>query len=186
MHIQIKHRYGDKILFEGEYGDLREAVIAAVEAGVDLSGANLSGANLYGANLSGAKLSGADLYGANLSGAYLSGANLSGAYLGGADLRGAYLSGANLSGADLYGANLYRAKIAEGITISLVPVQILGLRWPIIIFDHHMRIGCEFHSLAEWAEFDDERISGMATGALEFWKAYKDMLLGLARADGRG
>jgi hypothetical protein len=176
MKIQIKHRYGDKILFEGEYGDLREAVMAAVKAGAYLSGAYLSGADLSGANLSGAYLSGADLSGANLSGAYLSRANLSRA-----DLSGAYLYGA-----DLYGANLSRAKIADGITISLVPIQILGLRWPVIIFDDHMKIGCEFHSLAEWDTFDDDRISGMTTGALELWRSHKDMLLGLARVDGRG
>jgi hypothetical protein len=97
VQMQIKNRFTDAVIYEGEFASIRLCVEAAVR-----SGANLSGANLYGANLSGAYLSGADLYGANLSRANLSRANLS----------GANLSGANLSGADLYGANLSGAKNA--------------------------------------------------------------------------
>jgi hypothetical protein len=96
----IRSRAGGE-LYRGEFLSLKEAVIAALAGG-----ANLSGANLSGANLSGADLSRADLSGANLSGADLSRANLSGANLSGANLSGADLYGANLSGADLYGANL--------------------------------------------------------------------------------
>jgi uncharacterized protein YjbI with pentapeptide repeats len=109
VQMQIKNRFTDAVIYEGEFASIRLCVEAAVR-----SGANLSGANLYGANLSGAYLSGADLYGANLSRANLSranlsGANLSGANLSGADLSRANLSGANLSGANLSGANLYGA-----------------------------------------------------------------------------
>jgi uncharacterized protein YjbI with pentapeptide repeats len=71
---------------------LRDAVIEAVKAS-----ANLSGADLRGANLSEANLSGANLRWANLNGASLSGASLSGANLFKADLSGASLSGANLN-----------------------------------------------------------------------------------------
>ena len=75
--IEIRNRWIDAVLFTHETTDermasglaMRDALEKAVEAGANLSGANLSGANL--------------------SGAYLRGANLSGAYL-----RGAYLSGA--------------------------------------------------------------------------------------------
>lgn len=78
MKIQIKSIFGS-VLFEGDFGSVAEALVAAINAranlyGADLSSANLSsanlsGANLYGANLSGADIRGADLYGANLSGA---------------------------------------------------------------------------------------------------------------------
>jgi hypothetical protein len=87
--IQIKHRYTGAVLYEGEHASLREAVIAAVESGANLTGANLTGANLSGAYLSGANLSGADLSGANLTRANLTRANLTGAYLSGANLSGA-------------------------------------------------------------------------------------------------
>ena len=100
------------VLYRGDSAEsLREAVIAAVREGADLSGADLSGANLRGADLRDADLSGADLSGADLRDADLSGADLRGAYLSGAYLSGAYLSGADLSGADLSGAYLRDADL---------------------------------------------------------------------------
>lgn len=102
-------------------------------------------------------------------------ANLRGADLSGAYLRGAYLRGADLSGADLSGA-----KIREGITVTKPPIQIYGLPWPITIWDAHMHIGCEFHSHAEWAQFDDASIVNMdGRNALTFWRAHKSVLLAL-------
>lgn len=115
MH-EIKSVSG-AVLYRGDSAEsLREAVIAAVREGANLSGANLrcavlSDAVLSGADLSGADLSGANLRDANLRGAYLRGANMSGAYLGGAYLGGAYLRGAYLSGAVLRdGARLIGAR----------------------------------------------------------------------------
>jgi len=100
--MQIKHRYTNSVIFEGESGmTMRQTLEKAT-----VSKANLYGANLYGANLGGADLYGANLYGANLYGANLGGANLGGADLGGADLGGADLGGANLGGANLGGADL--------------------------------------------------------------------------------
>ena len=61
MLIQIKNRFTDEIIIEGDYKDLREAV--------EKNKANLSEANLFGADLSGANLSGANLSRANLFGA---------------------------------------------------------------------------------------------------------------------
>ena len=102
MKIEIKSVFG-KILFEGDFKSLADAVISAVKSRASLSCANLSGADLSDANLSGADLYDANLSCANLSGADLYDANLSGASLSCANLSGAKLSGANLSGADLYG-----------------------------------------------------------------------------------
>jgi hypothetical protein len=49
-----------------------------------------------------------------------------------------------------------------------------------------MQIGCEFHSLHEWENYTDREIIAMdGRAAAEFWKAHKDILLGLARANGR-
>ena len=50
-----------------------------------------------------------------------------------------------------------------------------------------MQIGCELHSLAEWAAFDDRRIAEMdGTTSARFWRDHKDALLSLARSAGRG
>jgi uncharacterized protein YjbI with pentapeptide repeats len=153
MFYQIKNRWTDAVLFEGDFDTMRLCVHAARNSGADLRdanlrgaalsgaalrGANLRGADLSGANLRGSDLSYADLSGANLRGSDLSYADLSGAALSYADLRGAALSyadlsGANLRGADLSGANLRGsdlsyadlsgAKIREGVTLNRAPLR---------------------------------------------------------------
>lgn len=63
---------------------------------------------------------------------------------------------------------------------------IRGLPYPVTITDAEMIIGCQCHSLAEWAEFDDLSIIEMdGKKALEFWRAHKDSFLAMARATGR-
>jgi hypothetical protein len=113
--IEIRDRWNDVVIYTAEVEvtsrmttakKLGAAILLALAANTNLSGANLYGANLYGANLSGADLSGADLSGADLSGANLYRASLTGANLYRANLYGADLYGADLSGADLSGANL--------------------------------------------------------------------------------
>ena len=94
-----------------------------------------------------------------------------------ADLSGAYLRGANLSG-----ANLSDASFGEGVTTEQGVLQLLGLRWDVIIFDAHMRIGCQMHPLSDWASFDDRRIAEMdGAHALRFWRQHKSALLTLAQ-----
>ena len=96
-------------------------------------------------------------------------------------------SGANLSGAYLSDADLRGAKWSDGVTINRAPLQIFGLRWPVSILDEHMQIGCQLHTLAAWADFDDAAIAAMdGRDALRFWRAHKAGLLAMAAADGRG
>jgi hypothetical protein len=46
-----------------------------------------------------------------------------------------------------------------------------------------MQIGCELHSFADWAAFDDQQIIKMGNKeALEFWRKHKDHLLALCDA----
>jgi uncharacterized protein YjbI with pentapeptide repeats len=170
MKIQIKTIFG-KLLYESDAENIKEAVVKAVNDKIDLSDAYLSDANLSGANLSGANLSGANLSGANLSGANLRDANLS----------DANLRDANLSGADLRGAD------GEKIIIEKIPIQVLTDTYNIIVFDAHMKIGCEFHSLADWWKFSDKRIAEMdGTKARHFWKIWKEPLKAICKANGRG
>ena len=171
---------------------MRCALEAANLSDANLSDAYLSGANLRGANLRGAYLSDANLSGANLSDANLSGANLRDANLSGANLSDAYLRDANLSDANLIDANLRDANLRDAkwgnITISRSPLHVsIPNEWAIVILDTHMQIGCELHSLSEWAAFDDSRIAQMdGRHALRFWRQYKAVLLAMAAADNRG
>ena len=138
MNIQIKNRYNDSVIFEGDFVDIRQAVETAVKNKV-----NLSGANLYRAFLSGANLSGANLRGADLSWANLRGANLSGADLGGANLRGA-----DLTGADLCGANL-KNTILEGKSIVSFQFE----RHQAVFYGmDEITIGCYRRAVKEWLE----------------------------------
>ena len=97
--------------------------------------------------------------------------DLIGADLSGADLRDAYLSGAD----------------GEKIIIEKIPIQVLTDTYNIIVFDAHMKIGCEFHSLADWWKFSDKRIAEMdGTKARHFWKIWKEPLKAICKANGRG
>ena len=119
---------------------------------------------------------------ANLAGANLAGANLAGANLARANLAGAYLADANLTR-----ANLADAKWRDDVILQRAPLQLFGLAYPVVVLDAHMQIGCELHSLAEWATFDDRRIAEMdGKYALKFWHAHKAALFALAASDGRG
>jgi uncharacterized protein YjbI with pentapeptide repeats len=149
-----------KLLFEGDFEDIKECFLAALKSRANLRGANLSGANLSDADLRGADLSGANLRGANLSGAYLRDANFNGADLRGADLRGAYLRGAylrgaNLSDANLNGANLNGANLSGELKAKKMRV-FNGLYkyqvWAVLAQDgtRYVRMGCLFYSLGDW------------------------------------
>jgi len=196
--VQIKNRWNGEVLYTADIPDdtpsgmeMRLSLEKATEAGAnladaDLARANLAGANLADANLAGAYLAGAYLADADLAGADLARANLAGAYLAGAYLARAYLAGANLAGAYLADANLAGAKWRDGVVISKTPIQLYGLHWVVTILDAHMQIGCELHSLAEWAAFDDARIVAMdGRDALRFWRDHKEALLSLARSCSR-
>jgi uncharacterized protein YjbI with pentapeptide repeats len=196
---------------EGSGMSLRDTLESAVRAGTNLDGANLDGANLRGANLRGANLDGANLRGANLDGANLYGANLDGANLYGAnlygaDLRGANLYGANLDGANLYGADLYGADLRGanlyganldganlrganldganlyGEILKRTPLTVTGLRWFVLITGGFLRIGCQRHSHADWANFSDEQIAQMDSHASAFWTTWKAPLLSMCAA----
>ena len=90
-------------------------------------------------------------------------ADLSGANLSGADLRRANLRWANLSGADL--------------PTDQILHTIFG--WAHIQRDH-IRIGCQYHSTESWRNFTDDEISKMESRALDWWKKWKPIVLGIA------
>ena len=126
---------GDVVAFVGELSvinhlvdrALEDCLEAAVEDGIDMTGADLLGADLEEADLREANLQGAYLWGANLdyamliranlrdasTCAYGCGASFRGASLEEADLEGAHLQRANLQGADLSYANLQGADLSE-------------------------------------------------------------------------
>jgi hypothetical protein len=121
--FQIKSRWTDSILFEGEYESLKKCVEDA-----NLGGADLEDANLGRADLGGADLEDANLWGADLGGADLEGVNLGRANLWGADLGGVNLGRANLRGADLGDAELGFFKTDLIAEVLKLPDELENLR----------------------------------------------------------
>ena len=178
---QIKNRWNNEVIFEGDFESLKQCVEAAVKARANLGGANLGDANLGGANLGDAYLGGANLGGANLGGANLGDANLGDAYLGGANLARANLGGANLGdaylgGAYLGGANLGGANLGGAFGNSRHIITVQTDNWTVNYTATEMQIGCKKHEIAKWWEFDDETISKMDSAALDFWRKWKPVL----------
>jgi hypothetical protein len=129
--------------------------------------ANLRYADLRSADLSYANLSYADLRSADLRSADLSSANLSYANLRYADLRSADLSSANLSSE----TSLW-STIGNSSEIKTIQTD----AWTITYTSVYVQIGCQRHTIKEWFAFDDEAISQMSDGALEWWKNWKPLL----------
>ena len=142
----------------------------------DLSYADLSYADLRSADLRSADLSYADLRSAYLRSADLRSANLRSAYLRSADLRSANLRYADLSHADLRSANLSDADLSYAVGNLIHLKSIFIERYPITYTADVMQIGCERHAIADWWEFDDERIGRMDNGALEWWKKWQPFI----------
>jgi len=157
--MQILSRCTNACLWEGEAATMRDAVIAARKAGVDLRGSVLRGSVLRGVDLTGVDLTGAVLTGSVLTGSVLTGSVLRGADLRGVDLRGVDLMGADLTGAVLTGADLRGAVLRDAV---LRDAKIKALRcfaglyryqiWAVVMEDGSpwIRIGCQWRSVEEW------------------------------------
>ena len=129
-------------------------------------------ANLAGANLTDADLAGANLTRAILTRAILTGANLTRANLTGANLTGANLTGANLTRANLAGANL------TNLLGNMKHIKTLQTDKYLVSYTTRvLQIGCKKHSIEEWKNFDDETISKMDSGALEWWAKWKPIIM---------
>lgn len=158
-NFQIKHRWTDATLFEGDFDTMRLCVEAAVKSRAPLAGAYLANANLAGAYLADANLVDAYLADANLARAYLAGATLAGAYL--AD---ATLARATLARAYLANATLANAKWRKGVTVNRAPVKECtrtdGYRFLLLDTSAGWRVqaGCRFFSMEEaWRHWEARR-----------------------------
>jgi hypothetical protein len=109
------------------------------------------------------------------------GASLDGASLRCASLDGASLDGATLDGASLDGASLRSASL-DGEILTRTPLSINHTTWPILITEGYMRIGCQRHTHAEWAAFDDDAIARMESRAPAFWDQWREPLMAMCKA----
>ena len=148
----------------GKRADLSDADLR----GADLRGVNLRRADLSSADLRRADLGDADLRRADLRSADLRDANLSSADLRRADLRSADLRDADLSSADLSDAGLWNT---IGNQVEVLTFQ--TNKYPVVIYQDRLQIGCKNFSQSEWFNFSDDEISEMESGALNWWRTHK-------------
>ena len=80
------------------------------------------------------------------------------------------------SNANLRGANL------DGEKLTKTPLQLNNLKWFVLISDSYLRIGCQRHSISDWEKFKDSEIEKMDSGALDFWKKWKNSILTICKA----
>ena len=85
------------------------------------------------------------------------------------------------SSADLYGADLYGADL-DGEKLTKTPLQLNNLKWFVLISDSYLKIGCQRHLISDWETFNDGEIEKMASGALDFWKKWKNSILAICKA----
>ena len=109
-------------------------------------------------------------------------ADLTDANLTDAILTGATLSGADLTGADLTDANLYGADLTDAILTNLLGnmkhIKTLQTDKYLVSYTTRvLQIGCKKHSIEEWKNFDDETITKMDRGALEWWAKWKPIIM---------
>ena len=90
-----------------------------------------------------------------------------------ANLRNADLSDANLSYADLSDANLRFLRSANGKELACMNAG----KYQVVISKEKIAIGCKFFTVEEWKEFDDDEISKMDDGSLEWWNQWKEVIL---------
>ena len=77
------------------------------------------------------------------------------------------------------------ARVKKG-EVTKRPINIVGLYYNVTIYNDLIQIGCELHSVSEWENFTDRRILEMdGKKALEFWKVWKDTVIGTSRNWGK-
>ena len=142
----------------------------------DLRSADLRSADLRFADLSSADLRSADLRSADLNSADLRFADLRSADLRSADLRFADLRYADLRFADLSSADL-RYAVGEMRYVKSLQCE----KYYISYTATTLNIGCQSHTILEWQNFDDETISKMDNGALDWWRKWKPILMNIIK-----
>ena len=84
----------------------------------------------------------------------------------------ANLHNANLRNADLRNANLRFLHSANGKELACMNAG----KYQVVLSKEKIAIGCKFFTVEEWKEFDDDKISKMDDGSLEWWKQWKELV----------
>ena len=89
----------------------------------------------------------------------------------------ANLSSANLRYASLSSANLRFISSADGSVLACINTG----KYQVVAASDRIAIGCQMHSVEDWFNFDDDKISRMDDGALEWWNQWKELVFAFHR-----
>jgi hypothetical protein len=118
-------------------------------------------------------------------------ANLARARIEGTEFHWADLEGTNfketfLPRANFFGANLTDASYGSNVPMTKPPGCLIGFRWPVVLLDTHIKIGCELHLTTEWEAFSCQKIDKMHSEAQDWWWEHREVVLTLARLHAKG
>jgi Pentapeptide repeats (9 copies)/Pentapeptide repeats (8 copies) len=151
---RILNRWTNACIWESDHETLREAVVAAVESGTPLDGANLDKVNLdhvklVGARFNGASFNGASFNDARFNGARFNDASFNGASFNGASFNDARFNYASFNGARFNGASFNDASFNGASSFSTNPF----CKWRVHGKGDTISIGCKTKTVAEWDAF---------------------------------
>ena len=160
-------------------------------------GADFGKASLYCVSFSDCDFIGANFKDTNLAGAGFKNCKFTSANFKDADLRLSGFSDCDFTGADFSGATLddielvrctttgadFKDSMWRKIRQDRAPVSLRNWRdrYLVTILSHHIKIGCQCHTIEEWENFTDEEILHMdGRLALRWWHGNKENILELA------
>ena len=190
--IWIKERDTGRILFEGNFSTMQDAIQEAVRRKVSLRRANLAYENIERAHIDGADLREADFTHTRARYIFARRANFSGALFDNTDIRNSELEEADLTETvwsgeftQCHGVNFDNAIFKDvswwNEIISHEPLIIHGMYFIIMITAQQMAIDCEHHTHEEWQHFDRKGKVDAAKYAKHWiwWMEHKPVLLQL-------
>ena len=77
------------------------------------------------------------------------------------------------------------ARVYGNAKVAKLCITVRTSKYYCTISDTHIAIGCRNYTFSEWKNFDDETISKMDSGALEWWTQWKPILFEILKVENK-
>ena len=166
----------NQVIFELECNSWEELLKGALEAKIsfyraDFRGSDFRGSNFRYSNFSDSDFSNSDFSDSNFSDSDFSNSDFSDSNFSDSDFSDSEFSDSEFSDSNFRGSK-HQYKIG-----NMREWHSMQLDTYMIVFNKHiLAIGCKQFKIKEWESFTDEEITDMDSGALEWWKKWKDFI----------
>lgn len=162
------------------HADLSDSNLTqATMINVDLTDSYMSCCNLTEARMTRAKLKNATMRHCTMIDTILRAVDLADADLHGSTLVGVDFSHSNLRDVWLESATMLNCELREVIGNGVEIKTFQTESYMVNFTKHDIQIGCKRFTVEEWTNFTDHEISQLDTGALDWWKQWKDVVLSI-------